>query len=76
MGAEEKELAWAFGIVVAIIVVAILIVVCGLRWLTGSWIAAGIVGAVLIVAAGFIPIGNGYSVWGMLRLLITTNWKY
>lgn len=76
MGAEEKELTWAFGLVVAVIVVAILIVVCGLRWLTGSWLAASIVMVVLIVGGGFIPIGNGYSIWGMLRLAIYADWKY
>lgn len=76
MDAEEREMAWGIGLFIAVIVVAILIVVCGLRWLTGSWIAAAIVAAVLIGAGGFVPIYNGYSTWGGLRLLLTTNWKY
>lgn len=76
MGAEEKELAWGFAIVVVVIVVALLIVVGALRWLTGSWLAAAIVAAVLIGAGGFVPIYNGYSTWEGLRLWLTTDWKY
>lgn len=76
MGSEERQLAWGMGFVIAIIVVALVILVGAVRWMVGSWlIAAGIV-TVLIVAAGFIPFGNGYSVWGWIRLGLTTDWRH
>lgn len=76
MGPEAKEVAMSLAIVLAIIALVILILVCGLRWLTGSWIAACVIVASVVVIGGFIPIYNGYSVWGGLRLLTTTDWKY
>jgi len=39
-------------------------------------LAAFAILAAVIGGLGSIPLFGGYSVWGMLRLLITTNWKY
>jgi len=51
MGAPDEQMAWAFWIVIAVLLA-------------------------VVIGAGFIPLFGGYSLWGWLRLLATTDWRH